>query len=161
MYERPCGKGEVHAAHTYPGDTKYGIEEVQCLGVIAGSFIDLVTESGVLMPDGSPIPEGAPSLLDPGFSLYTTRIDAAGEYRASAEWLLSIYTGLLEKEPGSIDDQRLYTLAIQARKYLREVDRRSNYDLMCKRLQRAKIGQSTETRLVMESIISDIEREFL
>lgn len=124
-------------------------------------FMKLADESGISMPDGQPWPEDGPKLTDPGNLIYTTRIDAAGEYLESFLWLKSIFEGLLEKEPGSIEDHRMYELVAQARKYTRAIDLRSQYDLMCKRLQRAKIGASTETRLVLESIIADIEKEFL
>lgn len=124
-------------------------------------FMKLVDESGISLPDGRPWPEDAPKMSDPGNLVYVTRIDSAGEYLTSFTWLKSIFEGLLAKEAGSIEEPRMYELVAQARKYMREVDRRSMYDLMCKRLQRAKIGASTETRLVLESIIADIEKEFL
>lgn len=130
------------------------------------NFMQLADEAGIILPDGSPIPEGAPSLNDPGNEIYTTRIDSAGEYRDSVNWLyeaLDKLISLVEDVARGIEKPipDAYTLAISIRKYTRAVDRRSQYDLMCKRLQRAKIGQSTETRLVLESIIADIEKEFL
>lgn len=122
-------------------------------------FMKLVDESGVTMPDGRPWPEDAPKMTDPGNEVYVTRIDSAGEYRDSVNWLVQALDALREAE--YLSERDIYDGAIAIRKYTRTIDRRSQYDLMCKRLQRAKIGQSTETRLVLESIIKDIEKEFL
>lgn len=122
-------------------------------------FMKLADESGICLPDGFPHHEGAPSMRDPGNEVYITRIDSAGEYRDSVNWLVQVLAKIWALD--SLDDRTLDETAIAIRKYTRAVDRRSQYDLMCKRLQRAKIGASTETRLVLESIIKDIEKEFL
>ena len=122
-------------------------------------FMKLADESGICLPDGFPHHEGAPSMRDPGNEVYITRIDSAGEYRDSVNWLVQALDALREAE--YLSERDIYDGAIAIRKYTRTIDRRSQYDLMCKRLQRAKIGASTETRLVLESIIKDIEKEFL